>query len=531
MSGSAGQISLDKLLRKEKGERLFCGVAPDGQRALVFHFGMPSSPVGKGVQQGLERLEVALGSLSSPHVSALLSWEMMDGFLACGLADSEGVSLAEMVQNEERLELPQALGLLDLHLAALSTLHKAGIHYGLNHPSKLVLGRDGRMILVEPGVMPVLSLLAPKDLTYAGSLFKRLFVDPEYVPPELLREGQASPASDVYQAAVLFHRLVAGVSPFGEGMSLEIYNRMMNGQARHLVQEAPGVPRSLSNAIAECLHPDPEMRPADAVGMRQKVAGVVAEGKASVAELLMKEPSRRYSERFSQILEVHTGGFGEAEEPLESAEERALAEAEREALLGQLDQLRSDRRAGAGTPGTARSGSTRKTTVWILVALLGLAGIVSAPYLFSATGPGARTHEGVLPEDSDGLTHHEMVRDGQTNRFHPTVRSLMENIPLELKARLKELKVPLAGEMSLVPPVLPPYRLSVRLPSGEEVTLEFTARNRLHSVVRTNPLYPEGVKRYAVLYDGNGKPRVLLSLDTKGVILDSTQVLPFGDVD
>ncbi len=530
MSGKMGQISLDKLIRREKGERLFCGVAPGGVRALVYHLAAPSGRLDKDVEQGLERLNVALGSLSSPHVPAVISWEMLDGVLAYGVEDAEGVSLAEMVEEGERLELPQALGLLDLHLAALATLHKAGVAYGLNHPSKLVLGRNGRLVLPEPGVMPALSLLAPKELTYAGSLFKRLFVDPEYVPPELLKEGQAGPAADVYQAAVLFYRLAAGVSPFGEGMSLEIYNRMMSGQARHLVQDVPGVPRFLSNVIAECLHPDPEMRPSDAVAMRKKVAGVVAEDKGSVAELLMKEPSRRYSERFTQILEVHDGGSGGAGDFEESVEERALAEADREALLGQLDQLRSKQRAGAGKGGVSGGDSNRKVTVWILVALIGLAGIVSAPYLFSGTGLETRTHEGVLPEDSDGLTHHEMVRDSQTNRFHPTVRSLMENIPLELKARLRELKVPLAGERSLVPPVLPPYRLSVRLPSGEEVILEFTARNRLHSVVRTNPLYPQGVKRYVVLYDGNGKPRMLLSLDVQGAVQDSTPVLPFIDL-
>ena len=530
MTGKTGQISLDKLIRKERGERLFCGVAPGGVRALVFHFAAPSSRIGREVEQRLEQFRLALSALSTPHVPALLAWEMLDGVLAFGVEDAEGVVLAEMFEEGERLALPQALGLLDLLLAALAPLHKMGLTYGLNHPSKLVVDRKGRLVLAEPAVMPVLSLLTPQDLTYAGSLFKRLFVEPEFVPPELLRERGASPASDVYQAAVLFHRLVSGVSPFGEGMSLEIYNRMLKGQARHLAQDVPGLPRSLSNAIAECLHPDPELRPADAVAMRRKVAGAVAEGKGSVAELLMREPSRRYSERFTQILEVHTGGSGKLDEFEQSEEERALAEADREVLLGQLDQLRSSRR-GVPAKGGAGAGLSRKTTVWLLVAVLGLAGIVAAPYLFpgSGSGSGARPHEGGLPEGSDGLKHHELVRDGQTNRYHPTVRSLLESIPLELKERLRELKVPLAGKLSLVPPVLPPYRLSVRLPSGEEVTLEFTARNRLHSVVRTNPLYPEGVKQYAVLYDGNGKPRMVLSLDTGGAVLNSTQVLPFGD--
>ena len=104
MSGKMGQISLDKLIRREKGERLFCGVAPGGVRALVYHLAAPSGRLDKDVEQGLERLNVALGSLSSPHVPAVISWEMLDGVLAYGVEDAEGVSLAEMVEEGERLD-------------------------------------------------------------------------------------------------------------------------------------------------------------------------------------------------------------------------------------------------------------------------------------------------------------------------------------------------------------------------------------------------------------------------------------------
>ena len=512
---------MDKLIRKERGERLFQARFKGSAPALVFRYtslGLRLSEKEVGV---LESIRQALETVESVSVPRLLQWELVDDrVLEFCTEDPKGVTVADLGR-EKPLGLHQALALWEGLITALDPLHKRGLAYGLCHPDKLLVDRKGRMLLAEPGVVPVVSVMCKKELTYASSMFQRLFVEPEFVPPELLRGGQCTPASDVFQAAVLFFKLVSGSGPFGTGMSLEIYNRMLKGQMSTLLSVAPDAPLPLARLVADCLLPEPDGRPADAVAVRRKLASIRME-RGSLAEPILRCPEARYSQRFSQILSVHDGGNGVTEDVEVVDEQRGdRSLVEKEALLGQLDQLRKSRSG----PVSNRTGQFK---TWIALGTVVLLAIVLSPYYLPDGSRTPQKYAGVKPLDGDGATHHEMVWDEKTSRLHPTVRSLLDSIPLQVKTELAKLGIDLEGDRSFIPPVLPPYRIQIRAASGDVVVLELSARNRLHSAVLPSTLMPEGIVRYSILYDAQGTPRLILALTAAGRVASSTPIVPFG---
>lgn len=521
MVASGPQTSLDKLIRKERGERLYQARFEGRTPALVFRCTAVGRRLDEEDVRNLERIQMGLETVSSPSVPALLQWELRDErVLEYTVEDCMGVTVAEMA-GSETLPLPQAVALWENLITALDPLHKQGLAYGLCHPTKLMVDRKGRILLPEPGVVPIVSITDPSELTYASPLFQRLFVGPDFVPPELLREGRSSTtAIDVFQSAVLFFRLVTGESPFGSGMSLEVYNRMLKGQSTNLLTLDSNCPVALSRLVADCLLPDPSARPSDAIALRKRLIAVRTE-RCGLAEPIVRRPEARYSQRFAEILSVHEGGNGNVDSPERLEDSAGLMEqVEKEALLGQLEQLRKSRR-------TVDSGSTNRLKVWLAIGAVALLSIVLAPYLLPDGPSDPEQYRGVKPLDGDGATHHEMVWDENTSRLHPTVRSLLDSVPLQVKMKLIHLGVNLEGKRSFIPPVLPPYRIQIRSDEGEVVVLELSARNRLHSVVLPSTLMPEGITRYALLYDAQGTARLILGLSAGGKVVTTTPVVAF----
>jgi len=487
-------LRIDKLLRRERGERLFSCVSGAGERLLLFQVSAAYGEADeKAAAERLEKLGEVLSAVDSPFVPKVRAWNVKKGgVVEMATCDPSGVFVTDLLEDGS-MPFPRAVFLWEQVLGALAALNEKGIAYGLVHPSRLMIDRRGKVLLPEAGLVQLLSGHLRQELSYSGSLYQRLLSEPEFVPPELLRLKPATPASDVFQSAVLFYRLVSGQSPFGSGMSLEIFNRALNNQAVPMSQVVENVPDALSELVGACMSSDPASRPANASEVRGSLISLRLP-REGLAELLVKNPEKPYSSRFPGILAVHPGGSAPVEE-LTDPSEIALREEEKEALLGQLEELKSAGRRAGG----------RRMLPWLLVGLAALLAVFAIPTLVQMDSGGKRAPEGRLPEDSDGLTHRIVATEGES-RFRTTAESLLDSVPLAVKEKLSELGISLAGEKTLAAPVLPPYKVRVKQKAGYDVVLEFTSRSRLHSIVLPTPLTPDSAARHLVLYDGAGRP-------------------------
>ena len=499
------RIRIAKLLRRDLGQRLFSGLGPGGERVLL-HQIIPAQKVPD--PEEIERLEamgeVMLG-IKSVHVPEVRSWEVDDrGVLEFSSVDPSGVFLAALLSNGV-MALPHALAVFEQLLSALLPLHEKGLPYGLAHPDCLILDRRGKVILPEAGLVGAALPQLSSSFGRSGARFQQLFAEADLVPPELLRGGTLTPASDVFQAASLFYRLVTGRSAFGEGMSLEIYNRMLNDQGLVSSEGIPAAGSGLTQLVTECLAAAPGSRPPNASETKGRLLSLRGQ-KRGLGELILKHAESPYSGRFKEILSIHSGGVPPVE-TLEDGHEGEYTEAQRELLLGQLDRMRAGRRA----PG----GQGRSLGPWLIGLIIVAAAAIGSYYLLDLGGDGARKYEGRLPQDGDGRSHHQIVYS-DNGASHPSARSLFEAVPPAVKERLQRMDVNLAGDMSFEPPVLPPYKVRLEQGDGNLVVFEFTARNRLHSVVLPPPITPERAERLMVLYDAGGTPRLLLTMDATG---------------
>ena len=506
-------MRIERLLRRERGERLFTAVQPDGHRVLLFQ--IAGADDGKDEAERLKEVAESMARIHSVHVPQVVSHEVKEGnVLHLVTADPGGVFLADIVEGGQ-LPLPEAVTFWDNLLTAVAPLHAEGLPYGLIHPERLLINRRSQVILPEAGLVAALGPALQRDLPSSGSLFQRLFVSPDLVPPELLRSSVCDPRSDIYQAAVLFFRLVTGGSPFGEGLSLEIYNRMSRHQSESLLEVLPEVGPGLASLIDKCLHPEPGKRPATVAEVRSILLSCGV-SRQQLAERIVARPEKQYADRFPGILAIHAGGDQVSEELTESGLDGPI-EFQKNILLDQLEQLKSRRSSPAAR-------SVRWGT-WITLSLLVIAVVLGLPYLLELTHFQNRNHEGEMPVDSDGLTHRELVWNGDEGQPpHPTVRSMMQSISGPLQKSLEKSGVTFGVELTFVSPVLPPYRVRSRDSDGLETQFEFTARNRLFQIILPVPIEPGIPSRVFILYDGDGAPQALDLRARDGIRLQITPV-------
>jgi serine/threonine-protein kinase len=187
----------------------------------------------------------------------------------------EGKSLAKHIR-EKSLDQEAAVRVLIQAMRALRAAHRSAIVHRDVKPDNILLGEEGRAKLMDFGIARSLghmSLHPERDLDgplpeeaapggYAQTLALRLTVtgdflgSPAYAPPEVLKGGDGTPASDRYSFAATAFELLTGLLPHpGEGLT---------GIIIHILQEPVAIPSDmpprLGAVFQRALATDPDDR-------------------------------------------------------------------------------------------------------------------------------------------------------------------------------------------------------------------------------------------------------------------------------
>jgi serine/threonine protein kinase len=183
---------------------------------------------------------VILAGLQNPHV-ARLRWYVEDRGGAAIIMDLvDGVALRRILTACGPAAPLAALTVLKGSLLGLAGAHAAGIVHRDYKPENVMVDRAGSSILVDFGI----ALRSGTPTAPLGT--------PGYMGPEQWQGAPASPASDIYAAAVTFTECVTGVAP-------------PRGPAPPSAAAQPALPGDRFAAlIAWATAPDPAQRPADA---------------------------------------------------------------------------------------------------------------------------------------------------------------------------------------------------------------------------------------------------------------------------
>jgi serine/threonine protein kinase len=191
--------------------------------------------------------------LDHPHLVEVVDSGEADGLHYLASRFVEGETLADQLERDGPLPLPQLVRIAAELGTGLDTLHEAGLVHRDIKPSNVMLGADGAA-LTDFGLARG---LADSVLTAPGRVVGTL----DYLAPEVIRGQPAGPATDIYALGCLLYECVCGSPPFGSRPFAE-------AAAAHLTQEPPdpsslrdGLPLAFWDALRHGLAKDPADRP------------------------------------------------------------------------------------------------------------------------------------------------------------------------------------------------------------------------------------------------------------------------------
>jgi hypothetical protein len=159
-----------------------------------------------------------------------------------------GPSLAQAVADHGPLP-PESVFLLVAGVAeALGAIHQAGVIHRDLKPSNVLLAGDGPRV-IDFGIARAAEATS---LTRTGMRVG----SPGYMAPEQVRDGEVTPAADIFALGALAAFAATGRPPFGLGREEPVLYRVL-----HEEPDLAGLPEGLRSLLAQCLAKDPSVRP------------------------------------------------------------------------------------------------------------------------------------------------------------------------------------------------------------------------------------------------------------------------------
>jgi serine/threonine-protein kinase len=332
-------------------------------------------------------------SLSHPNVVTVYDYgeDPSGPFIVMELVDGE--DLATILRRSGALPPRQAARIAAGVARALAAAHASGIVHRDVKPGNVLIGRDGRVKVVDFGIARA---VAEAQITLPGTTLGSV----HYFSPEQARGDPATAASDIYSLGIVLYEMLTGVRPWEGDSAASVALARLSGPIPDPAAGRGSVPPELAAITRTALAREPADRfpsasaMADALTAGAPRVGAAAAGSAASAASAKAAPvasvtlppagvisgiARVNPERVPYPPEAYVGGDAgegdEDDEPDPTAGGRRPSTARRNAYRGARP---GDERAGPGL------------VVWLtgMAAILLLAAIAFLVFkLVSGAGP------------------------------------------------------------------------------------------------------------------------------------------------
>ncbi len=232
-------------------------------------------------RNALRREASAMASIRHPNVANVYAFGRHRDLHYFIMEWVDGETLAAEIERRRQTNTPisvrRALRIIMEACRGLAAVHRVGIVHRDIKPTNLMLSRDGRVVLIDFGLVRMPDGAGPGGAPVGT---------PRYMAPELARAVERPspedlPLADLYSLGATAYELLTGTPPFpGEG-AREVIQRHLYEPPEPPSVRRPDLPPIVDRLILRALAKRPCERYSSAEDMRAAVAAVSARLKAA----------------------------------------------------------------------------------------------------------------------------------------------------------------------------------------------------------------------------------------------------------
>jgi len=165
----------------------------------------------------------------------------------------EGQTLHQLLRARGKLEIAEAVDIMEQVAAGLAAAHREGIIHRDLKPGNIMRDVHGRVVVMDFGLARTIS---GDGMTRTGAMLGTM----EYMSPEQAQGQDLRASSDIFTVGLILYELLAGVTPFHAESAIASLVMRTQQLASPLVDIDKNIPGALSNIVAKCLEKDPANR-------------------------------------------------------------------------------------------------------------------------------------------------------------------------------------------------------------------------------------------------------------------------------
>lgn len=270
MREKIGKFQIQSLIGKGAMGEVYLGLDPALGREVAIKTILPGTAFGEEAQTRFEREARATGSLNHPNIVTVYEFGQ-DGdlhYLAMEYVAGEDLETLIRAEKHSKAEL---LELVAQVCEGLGYAHAKGIIHRDIKPSNILVSSGKKPVakLMDFGV----ALISQSDLTQKGVWMGTV----NYMAPEYLDTGKASPSSDLFAVGVILYEVVTGGrKPFSGETVTTVLNAILRATPGPIApEEAEGVPAQMLAVVRKALEREPKDRYATAEDLAAAIRGAL----------------------------------------------------------------------------------------------------------------------------------------------------------------------------------------------------------------------------------------------------------------
>jgi len=265
LTASGKKLRLTTLLHAGARANIYSAVYEDSKEIAVkiYWRGLaPSSVAWMHFEQEIKLAE----RLEHTNIVKVLDKGIFNGYPFLVMESMKGGTLRDQLRHYNRLPGPVILSIAKQVALAIDFAHAKGVVHRDIKPDNILFESDlyGRVALSDFGIAQILGAV---DVIITASSGDGVMLEgtPAYLAPEILKNGIAEPASDIYSFGVVLYEMIASSRPFSRINNVYVlFMRKLESPPPDIRRVREDVPEVISERLYKTLSIDPRERPSSA---------------------------------------------------------------------------------------------------------------------------------------------------------------------------------------------------------------------------------------------------------------------------